>query len=44
MGFDIESGSTIEDGDGIERKIWVIPNGASDPPEAEPEDLIFEEA
>lgn len=33
----------ISDGDGTERQIWVIANGASDPSGADPEDIIFEE-
>lgn len=34
---------TITDGDGISRNIYVIPNGASDPTDADAEDIIFEE-
>jgi hypothetical protein len=33
----------VSDGDGTERQIWVIANGASDPAGADPEDIIFEE-
>lgn len=33
----------LADGDGVDREIWVIPNGASDPAGAGPDDLIFEE-
>jgi len=33
----------ITAGDGTERQIWVIANGASDPAGAGPEDIIFEE-
>lgn len=33
----------ITAGDGTERQIWVIPNGASDPTGAGPDDIIFEE-
>ena len=34
----------VSDGDGTERQIWVIANGASDPAGADPEDIIFEES
>lgn len=33
----------ISDGDGIQRRIWVIAAGAADPAEATAEDIIFEE-
>lgn len=33
---------TAEQITGLERRIWVIENGASDPADADPEDLIFE--
>lgn len=33
----------VSDGDGTERQIWVIANGASDPSGAAPDDIIFEE-
>lgn len=33
----------VSDGDGTERQVWVIANGASDPAGADPEDIIFEE-
>lgn len=39
----INGGAPLSEGDGIERQIWVIANGASDPAGADPEDLIFEE-
>jgi hypothetical protein len=39
----LNGGGPISDGDGTERQIWVIPNGASDPAGADPEDIIFEE-
>lgn len=31
------------DGDGVQRRIWVIAAGAADPADAGPDDLIFEE-
>jgi hypothetical protein len=39
----LNGGGPISDGDGTERQIWVIANGASDPAGADPEDLIAEE-
>jgi len=39
----INSGGPLSDGDGTERQIWIIANGASDPTGADPEDIIFEE-
>lgn len=33
----------VSDGDGTDREIWVIANGASDPAGAGPDDIIFEE-
>lgn len=33
----------VTDGDGVDREIWVIANGASDPAGADPDDIIFEE-
>jgi len=39
----LNGGGPVSDGDGTERQIWVIANGASDPAEAAPEDIIFEE-
>jgi hypothetical protein len=33
----------VSDGDGIERQIWIIANGASDPAGAGTEDIILEE-
>ena len=39
----LNNGGPISDGDGTERQIWVIANGASDPSGADPEDIIFEE-
>lgn len=33
----------VTDGDGVDREIWVIANGASDPSGADAEDIIFEE-
>lgn len=38
----LNGGGPISDGDGTERQIWVIANGASDPTGADPEDIIFE--
>jgi len=40
---ELNGGATITDGDGTERQIWVIANGASDPAGANPEDIILEE-
>lgn len=34
----------ITDGDGVDRQIWVIANGAADPADATADDLIFEES
>ena len=39
----VNDGGPLSEGDGIERRIWVIESGADDPEEAEDEDLIFEE-
>lgn len=39
----LNGGGPVSDGDGTERQIWVIANGASDPADANPEDIIFEE-
>jgi len=39
----LNNGGPISDGDGTERQIWIIANGASDPAGADPEDIIFEE-
>lgn len=39
----INGGGPVSDGDGTERQIWVIANGASDPAGAGADDLIFEE-
>jgi hypothetical protein len=39
----LNGGGPISDGDGTERQIWIIANGASDPAGADPEDLIYEE-
>lgn len=39
----LNNGGPLSDGDGVERQHWVIPQGASDPAGAEPEDIIFEE-
>lgn len=39
----INGGGPIVDGDGTERELYVIANGASDPSGADAEDLIFEE-
>lgn len=33
----------VFDGDGVERRIWVIAAGAADPADATADDLIFEE-
>jgi len=40
---DTDEGTVVVDGDSTERRIWVIPNGASDPAGATADDLIFEE-
>lgn len=37
------SAAFLNDGDGVERTVWVIAAGASDPAGADPEDIIFEE-
>ena len=39
----LNSGGPLSDGDGTERQVWIIANGASDPAGADPEDIIFEE-
>jgi len=39
----INGGAPVTDGDEIDRQVWVIANGASDPSGADPEDIIFEE-
>jgi hypothetical protein len=39
----LNNGGPVSDGDGTERQIWVIANGASDPAGANPEDIILEE-
>jgi hypothetical protein len=39
----LNGGGPLADGDGTERQIYVIANGASDPSDADPEDIIFEE-
>jgi hypothetical protein len=39
----LNGGGPVSDGDGTERQIYVIANGASDPAEADAEDIIFEE-
>lgn len=39
----LNGGGPLSDGDGTERQIWVIANGASDPSGADAADLIFEE-
>jgi len=38
----INGGGPIVDGDGTERELYLIANGASDPADAGPDDLIFE--
>lgn len=38
----VNGGGPISDGDGIERQIWVIESGASDPVDADAEDIILE--
>lgn len=38
----INGGGVISDGDGIDRQIYIIENGADDPAEADPEDIIIE--
>jgi hypothetical protein len=39
----LNGGGPVSDGDGIERQLWVIASGASDPSGADAEDIIFEE-
>jgi len=39
----LNGGGPVSDGDGTERQIWVIANGASDPAGAAADDIIFEE-
>ena len=39
----LNGGGPLSGGDGTERQLWVIANGASDPSGADPEDIIFEE-
>jgi hypothetical protein len=39
----VNGGGVITDGDGTERDIYVIANGASDPASADNDDIIFEE-
>ena len=39
----INDGGPLTDGDGTERRIWLIEEGADDPDGATDEDLIFEE-
>jgi hypothetical protein len=39
----INGGGPVTDGDGTERNIWIIANGAPDPSGASAEDIIFEE-
>jgi len=38
----INGGAPVTEGDGVDRQLWVIANGAADPAGADPEDLIFE--
>ncbi len=39
----LNNGGPVSDGDGVERQVWIIANGASDPAGADAEDIIFEE-
>jgi hypothetical protein len=39
----LNGGGPISDGDGTERQLWIVANGAGDPSGADPEDLIAEE-
>jgi hypothetical protein len=39
----LNGGGPLSDGDGTERQIWIIANGASDPSGADADDIIFEE-
>jgi len=39
----LNGGGPLSDGDGTERQVYVIGNGASDPAGADPVDIIFEE-
>jgi hypothetical protein len=39
----INGGAPVTDGDAVDRQLWVIANGASDPALADDEDIIFEE-
>lgn len=39
----LQHAATITDGDGVDREIWVVAAGGSDPAGADPEDIIFEE-
>lgn len=39
----LNGGGPLSDGDGTERQLWVIANGAGDPSGADPEDIILEE-
>jgi len=39
----LNGGGPLSDGDGTERQIWIIANGASDPSGADASDIIFEE-
>lgn len=38
----LNNGGPISDGDGTERKIYIIENGASDPSDATATDIIIE--
>lgn len=40
---DAHSLAFLSDGDGVRRQVWLIPAGADDPEEADPEDIILEE-
>jgi len=39
----INDEGVVTDGDGVDRRVWIIANGASDPADATAEDIIFEE-
>ena len=39
----LNDGGVLSEGDGVERRLWVIAEGAGDPDDASAEDLIFEE-
>jgi len=39
----VNGGGPVSDGDGTERQVWIIANGAADPAGAGTNDIIFEE-